>query len=218
MAKNKKDGTENVSADVKQKRKYTKKVKESVSESESNNSNIESTIEVESSLETNNMQETNVDLGNVVFEEVTEPKIESIVPEKKEKKENIVNEVANARAEILNSERQKALDIISELKDKIQGNLNIFANKDAETKKEEEKIELPKKEIQEEKETQLNFVKSQEDFFEQFVKGKYGTINHFELANSGIMINHFGMLEGRIGKYKLTRAYMGADWTYTIEQ
>ena len=210
----------NVSEDVKPKRKYTKKVKENVSNNENNNVTIETTINIEETTELAVLNEIN----NVTFEEViaeTNNEIKSEIETKAEKRNSIVSEVANARAEILNSERQKALDIISELKDKIQHNIfvkhnieEVIAKKDEITDavKEEIKVEKPKEEVE------LNYEQIEEKLFEQFVAGKHGEVNHFELANTGINLSRFEVLEGRIGKYKLTRPYIGAAWNYTIEK
>jgi hypothetical protein len=196
----------NVSEDVKPKRKYTKKVKENVSNNENNNVTIETTINIEETTESAVLNEIN----NVTFEEVIaetnneiKSEIETKAEKKKEEKRNsIVSEVANARAEILNSERQKALDIISELKDKIQHNIFVKHNIEEVIAKKDE----------------LYYEQMEEKLFEQFVAGKHGEVNHFELANTGINLSRFEMLEGRIGKYKLTRPYMGAAWNYTIEK
>jgi len=205
----------NVSEDVKPKRKYTKKVKENVSNNENNNVTIETTINIEETTELAVLNEIN----NVTFEEVIAETNNEI--KKEERINSVVSEVANARAEILNSERQKALDIISELKDKIQHNIfvkhnieEVIAKKDEITDavKEEIKVEKPKEEVE------LNYEQMEEKLFEQFVAGKHGEVNHFELANTGINLSRFEMLEGRIGKYKLTRPYMGAAWNYTIEK
>jgi hypothetical protein len=215
----------NVSEDVKPKRKYTKKVKENVSNNENNNVTIETTINIEETTELAVLNEIN----NVTFEEVIaetnneiKSEIETKAEKKKEEKRNsIVSEVANARAEILNSERQKALDIISELKDKIQHNIFVKHNIEEVIAKNDEITDVVKEEIKVEKpkeEVELNYEQMEEKLFEQFVAGKHGEVNHFELANTGINLSRFEMLEGRIGKYKLTRPYMGAAWNYTIEK
>lgn len=214
----------NVSEDVKPKRKYTKKVKENTSNNETTTETNESSIQIEDVLEVTSMDEIN----NITFEEVVSEKQPEVkVEENKEKKEKkekviseIVSEVANARSEILNSERQKALDIISELKDKIQHNIFVKHNTDEVAIKKEETKEADK-EITTEKpkeEVEMNYEQMEERLFEQFVAGKHGEVNHFELANTGINLSRFEMLEGRIGKYKLTRPYMGAAWNYTIEK
>lgn len=215
----------NVSEDVKPKRKYTKKVKESASNNETNNDTIESTINIEDPIDTSLLNE----IGNITFEEIIEEKDAEVKSESKERLEkkkeeirnSVVSEVANARSEILNSERQKALDIISELKDKIQHNIFTKHNVEEVVEKKEEVNDVVKEEIKVEKpkeEVEYNYEQMEEKLFEQFVAGKHGEVNHFELANTGINLSRFEMLEGRIGKYKLTRPYMGAAWNYTIEK
>lgn len=215
----------NVSEDVKPKRKYTKKVKESASNNETNNDTIESTINIEDPIDTSLLNE----IGNITFEEIIEEKDAEVKSESKERLEkkkeeirnSVVSEVANARNEILNSERQKALDIISELKDKIQHNIFTKHNVEEVVEKKEEVNDVVKEEIKVEKpkeEVEYNYEQMEEKLFEQFVAGKHGEVNHFELANTGINLSRFEMLEGRIGKYKLTRPYMGAAWNYTIEK
>ena len=205
----------NVSENVKPKRKYTKKVKENVSNNENNNVTIETTINIEEPIETAVLNEIN----DVTFEEVIAETNNEI--KKEERINSVVSEVANARAEILNSERQKALDIISELKDKIQHNIFVKHNTEEVIAKKDEIKDVVKEEINVEKpkeEVELNYEQMEEKLFEQFVAGKHGEVNHFELANTGINLSRFEMLEGRIGKYKLTRPYMGAAWNYTIEK
>lgn len=215
----------NVSEDVKPKRKYTKKVKEIASNNETNNDTIESTINIEDPIDTSLLNE----IGNITFEEIIEEKNAEVKSESKERLEkkkeeirnSVVSEVANARNEILNSERQKALDIISELKDKIQHNIFTKHNVEEVVEKKEEINDVVKEEIKVEKpkeEVEYNYEQMEEKLFEQFVAGKHGEVNHFELANTGINLSRFEMLEGRIGKYKLTRPYMGAAWNYTIEK
>ena len=63
------------------------------------------------------------------------------------------------------------------------------------------------------------FVDPQEVFLEKWwsARNKPMSINHFELANSGININTFGASEGRVGKFKFTRRYAGENWTITVE-
>lgn len=223
----------NVSEDVKPKRKYTKKVKENVSNNEIPPESIAPSIEIESvsnPIETNEILETTTnELSNITFEEIVEETNTEIKSESKERLEkkkeeirnSVVSEVANARNEILNSERQKALDIISELKDKIQHNIFVKHNIEEVIAKNEEVTDVVKEEIKVEKpkeEVEYNYEQMEEKLFEQFVAGKHGEVNHFELANTGINLSRFEMLEGRIGKYKLTRPYMGAAWNYTIEK
>lgn len=227
--KKKSKSEKKISEDVKPKRKYTKKVKESASNNETNNDTIESTINIEDSIDTNLLNE----IGNITFDEIIEEiideKDEEVKSESKEKSEkkkeeirsSVVSEIANARSEILNSERQKALDIISEIKDKIQYNIFTKHNVEDVVEKKEETNDVVKEEIKVEKpkeEVEYNYEQIEEKLFEQFIAGKHGEINHFELANIGINLNRFEMLEGRIGKYKLTRQYLGAAWNYTIEK
>lgn len=223
--KKKSKSEKNISEDVKPKRKYTKKVKESASNNETNNDTIESTINIEDPIDTSLLNE----IGNITFEEIIEEKEAEVKSESKERLEkkkeeirnSVVSEVANARSEILNSERQKALDIISELKDKIQHNIFTKHNVEEVVEKKEEVNDVVKEEIKVEKpkeDVEYNYEQMEEKLFEQFVAGKHGEVNHFELANTGINLSRFEMLEGRIGKYKLTRPYMGAAWNYTIEK
>lgn len=116
------------------------------------------------------------------------------------------------------SDQQRALNAIDGLKEKIQFNIH---QKQAEVAKEKEVVA----EILEEKVEKivkvavaLDPLLIEENIFTNFIASRPGVfeVNHFELANTGINVGRFEQFEARIGKYKLTRVYMGGPWAFTI--
>lgn len=119
------------------------------------------------------------------------------------------------------SDQQRALDIIANIKDKIQFNIH---QKEVEKKDNVAPVEkVVEKEVEKKPEPvvqELTQEQIEEGIFENFIAMRPGAIeiNHFELAYAGINVARFEQFEGRIGKYKLNRVYIGGPWTFTISK
>ena len=116
------------------------------------------------------------------------------------------------------SDQQRALNAIDGLKEKIQFNIH---QKQAEVAKAAEvvvEVVEEKVEVVTEPAPVLSQEQIEENLFTQFLAARPGAteINHFELSHTGINVARFEHLEGRVGKYKLSRVYMGGPWTFTI--
>jgi len=116
------------------------------------------------------------------------------------------------------SDQQRALNAIDGLKEKIQFNIH---QKQAEVAKAAEvviEVVEEKVEVVIEPAPALSQEQIEENLFTQFLAARPGAIeiNHFELSHTGINVARFEHLEGRVGKYKLSRVYMGGPWTFTI--
>ena len=116
------------------------------------------------------------------------------------------------------SDQQRALNAIDGLKEKIQFNIH---QKQAEVAKAAEvvvEVVEEKVEVVTEPAPALSQEQIEENLFTQFLAARPGAIeiNHFELSHTGINVARFEHLEGRVGKYKLSRVYMGGPWTFTI--
>ena len=115
------------------------------------------------------------------------------------------------------SDQQRALNAIDGLKEKIQFNIH---QKQAEVVRAAEVVVevVEKIEIVAEPAPILTQEQIEENLFTQFLAARPGAIeiNHFELSHTGINVGRFEHLEGRVGKYKLSRVYMGGPWTFTI--
>lgn len=115
------------------------------------------------------------------------------------------------------SDQQRALNAIDGLKEKIQFNIH---QKQAEVVRAAEVVVevVEKIEVVAEPAPILTQEQIEENLFTQFLAARPGAIeiNHFELSHTGINVGRFEHLEGRVGKYKLSRVYMGGPWTFTI--
>lgn len=117
--------------------------------------------------------------------------------------------------EPLISDQQRALNVVAQIKKKIHFNIH---------KKDNYEVARPVIDVVEEKIEEvavavaLDPLLVEENIFTNFIASRPGVfeVNHFELANTGINVGRFEQFEARIGKYKLTRIYMGGPWAFTI--
>lgn len=117
--------------------------------------------------------------------------------------------------EPLISDQQRALNVVAQIKKKIHFNIH---------KKDNDEVARPVIDVVEEKIEEvavavaLDPLLVEENIFTNFIASRPGVfeVNHFELANTGINVGRFEQFEARIGKYKLTRVYMGGPWAFTI--
>lgn len=117
--------------------------------------------------------------------------------------------------EPLISDQQRALNVVAQIKKKIHFNIH---------KKDNDEVARPVIDVVEEKIEEvavavaLDPLLVEENIFTNFIASRPGVfeVNHFELANTGINVGRFEQFEARIGKYKLTRIYMGGPWAFTI--
>ena len=115
------------------------------------------------------------------------------------------------------SDQERALNVVAQIKKKIHFNIHKKDNNEVARPVIDTVVEEKIEEIAEVA-VALDPLLVEENIFTNFIASRPGVfeVNHFELANTGINVGRFEQFEARIGKYKLTRVYMGGPWAFTI--